>query len=621
MAYNVLEAVDNPVEKPKSEKEKVGLWHSRIAVAKKTHDDWVDESGAKRFCNEYNGKFDLTMVRREKVVPVDPVNDVFAYVQSDIASTYNRNPYLSVVPTAGTVFGAKLLEVWVNYEWRELKTKEELEYEIIDKDLVGFAWHKVGHTVTSEGTGEQLKILSQKLYSMRIDWRDILWNLGARRPPYDCQWMAQRITRPIEDIKRRFPNAKGLKGVKHPDIDDDTYKNSAYKDDIEVGIYYEIWDARAKEIYLIADGLNDKYLDAPKSWPEYLDEFPFLMYWDFVSPYSARPLSSIASWEPQLLQKMVILAQAVNHVKRWNRQLIVTHGAIDTTALDKFERGDDGAIIENTGTGELDKHVKPLDFGQLPTDFYQILDRIDAIIRYVNGQPEFLKGGVTKTNTRTDGELDKIRIGAKGRIDKKIDRLETHLENIGRHMLFHMLGNFDFERVVKVVDETPEEVIQELGDRFDPATRSVTFTEEEIKGEYDIEIVAGSTLPLNEETQEATLKEILERVAPIAGQGAISPFVNALIQELLRKYKIKSIEEAYKMELQLAEEAAAQRQGQQSVEDQKTMADAKKREAQAMEVSADAEIKRQDASIGPEGRAAMESAKKPEQKPQTVGVG
>ena len=620
MPSDYIETSEPTTKKPKTEAEAVGLWQQRLSISKKCHDDWVQKSSIKDYCDAYKGKFELYFHRRDGTrVPVDPVNDVFAYVQSDIAAMYNRDPYISVVPRAGSVLGAKLREVQLNYDWRELKVKEELEFEIVDKILIGFAWHKVGHTVQSEGTGEQLKILKQGLYSKRVDWKAVRWNIGSRRPPYDCQWMSEMIIRPLEDIKAKYTNAKDLKGTQHPDIDEETYKNAGYKDDIEVGVYHEIWDARDKLIYKIADGLKDRYLSDPVPWPEYIDEFPYMMYWDFVVPGEPRPMSAIAPWMPQIQQKMILLASAVNHVKRWNRQMIVNNGSIDANALDKFERGDDGAIIENSGTGKLDENVKLIDFGQLPTDFYQLLDRLDAIMRYIHGQPEFMRGGVTKTQSRTDGELDKIGMGAKGRTDRKIDRLETHLENIARHMLAHSAANFDLERTVKVTGETPEEVIKALGDKYDPETQTVTYTEADIKGEYDAEVVAGSTLPLNEETQEQALKEILQSVAQVASKGPMSPVMNATIQELLRKYKIKSIEEAYKQEVAMAQEAAQKSQGQASIEDTKVMADADKRLAQAKQIMADTEITIQDANLGPEGRAAMEKAKRPEPKPAAVG--
>lgn len=607
-------------KQPKTEAESVALWQQRISIARKAHDEWVQESGAQRFCDEYKGKFDFTTRRIKQ--PVQPINEVFSYVQTDIAQTYNRDPYITVNPKpGGTVKSAKIWETWINYQWRELKTKEEMELEIIDKDLIGFAWHKVGHTVQSVGSDEQLKIISQSLYSTRVDWRDILWNIGSRRPPMDCQWMAQRIVRPIEDIKAKYPNAKDLKGGQHPDIDKDTYNKSTYKDDIEVGVFYEIWDARDKQILLVAEGLKDVFLDAPRPWPEYLDEFPFQMYWDFAVPGSPRPMSAIAPWESQILDEMFLLSQAVNHSKRWNRQMFYKHGGVfDESAMDKYERGDDGAAIAVTGLGDLNSDLRFVDYGALPTDFYLLMDRLQSIKRNTHGQPAFVGGGVTKTNTRTQGELMMIQEGAKGRTDRKIDRLETHLENIARHMMAHMKANFDLEKVVQVTGDTPEDVIQALGENYDPLTRSVKFSEADIKGEFDVEVKAGSTLPMDKATRVRLLETVMPVVAQASGKGPLPPLLFTLVKEIFDNMDIKSLQDAYKQEQLQAQQAAAQQQGKESVDDQKTMAEARKRQAQSEQIKADTAITMQEAQLGPMGRMMLEKASKPEPKPVQNGM-
>lgn len=600
----------------------MGRWQQRLAIAKKAHEEWVQESGAKRFCEEYRGDFKGTGVsfyRRGAKIPVPPINEVFAYVQSDVATTYNRDPYITVNPKAGTVKAAKLWEVWINAEWRRLSVKEEMELEIIDKDLVGYSFHKVGHTVNSVGSGETLKIVDEKLYSTRVDWRDVFWNVGARRPPYDCQWMAQRIVRPLEDVKAKYPNAATLKGSKHPDLDEDSYKNATYKDDIEVAVFFEIWDARSRQILLVAEELKDLYLDAPRPSPDYIDEYPLLMYWDFAVPGSPRPMSAIAPWEAQILEEMVLLAQAVNHAKRWNRQLFIKGGTIDENALDKFERGDDGAIITVSGSLE-EGSFKFADFGQLPTDFYLLMDRLQAIKRNINGQPEFIRGGVTKTGTRTQGELMMMEAGAKGRTDRRVDRLETHCENIARHMMAHMKANFDFEQVVTVTGDTPKEVIEALGDNYDPITRSVKFSAQEIKGEYDVEVKAGSTLPMDKATRVRLLETVLPVVAQASGKGPLPPLLFTLVKEILDNLEIKSLEEAYEVEQEEARKIAQEEAGRQDGDDIKTAAEAKKRDAQATQIQAETEITMQEAALGPLGRTFMEKASHPDPRPRNEGA-
>ncbi len=586
----------------KEESKQVGLWQDRIQISKKEQERWSDQSGAKRFIKEYKGDYGIVFQTRTKKVPIPPINDVFAYVQSDIASTYNRDPYIAVNAKAGTTKGAAFWEVILNYYWRVLKNKEELEYEIIDKDLVGFGWHKVGYTASSVGVGDSLKIEDESLYSSYLCWRDVLWNVGSKRPPVDCQWMAQRIVLPLNEIKKNFKAASKLEGTPNPEVQEDTYRKSSYKDDIKVGVLWEIWDSEKREVLLLAEGMKDKFLQR-KPWPDYLKEFPFLMYWDFVTPDSPYPMSSIAPWEPQILEKMILMGSAINHAKRWNRQAFVKNGTIDDNAMDKYERGDDGAIISYNGDTA---DIKFADFGSLPTDFYLIMDRIDAQARSINGQPEFNRGGTTKTQTRTVGELNLIAQGAKGREDRKIDRLETHCENIARHMLAHLKANLDFGTAVTITGDTPDKVVQALGQNFNPQTKTVTFTPEDIKGEYDVDIKAGSTLPLDKQNRLQLLETALQTVAQATAQGPMDPFLNELLQELFRDYDMKGLQEAYDLSVQQFEQRQQEQAGQQSIQDQKVGAETMKRQAQARQINVETAVKTQEAALGPTGRATLE---------------
>lgn len=588
--------------KPQDDRQAVNRWHERISISKKNRDQICEMQGWRRFIDEYKGKFQLSLQGLKGTIPVPPVNDIYSFVQADIAVTSFRDPYITVIPrrgadkNPGSLKGAALREAWVNYKWRILKTKSELELEIIDKDLVGHAWHKVGMTFQSEGSGDELKILNEGMYSMRLSWQDVFFNINSRRPPEDCQWMAQRIVRTLDDMKREFPQvASKLQGTKNPYITKDDYERATFKDDIEIGIMYEIWDARDRMIYLVAEGLSDEWLAQPKPWPDYQKEFPFLMYWDISVPDEPYPLSAIAPWEAQVLEKMVVLAQATNHVKRWNRQLLVNQGAIDTASLDKFERGDDGAVIEVTGQGNLNEKARFMDFGQLPTDFYAMLDRYDQIARTTNGQPEIDRGGVTKTQTRTVGELQLIKAGAKSRTDRKVDRFETHCENIARHMMMHFEGNFDsqIEEVVKVTGEPPEEIMAAFQDHFDPVTGTVTFTPQDIEGEYDVEVRAGSTLPPDKESRMHVLETVMTEVLPVISQAGINPLTEELMREFLSDYDMPGLEQAFDRLLQQQAENAAQEQQDQDMQKAKTASEAEKRVAQANQIDVETAITEQ----------------------------
>ncbi len=592
-----LEATAVTVKDPKTPQENVKLWQERVSLARQANEDWARDSGATRYVEEYNGNFKIFFNGLKGMIPVPPINEIFAYVQSDLATTYNRDPYISVNPKAGTVKGAKLWEVKLNYYWRHLKTKEEVEPEIIDKDCVGYGFHKVGYEVESEGANEEMRIVKEGLYSARVDWKDIVWNFGAKYPPKDCLWMAQRIVKPLDYVKKKYPAAAKLDGTQSPDVGKDTYDKATFKDDIKVAVLWEVWDGMSRQVYLLAEGLNEQFLAPPRPWPDYISEFPFLMYWDYYAPGKPRPMSAIAPWEPQVLEKMILLASAVNHSKRWNRQVLIRKGAMSDGDLDKFERGDDGAILDYTGTGNLNENLKVFDWGTLPVDFYLLMDRLSGIERDVNGQPEFQRGGVTKTSTRTEGELQMIQAGAKGRSDRRVDRFETHLENIARHMMMHLKANVDFEETIRITGETPEEVIQALGDHFDPITRTVKYSAQDIEGDYEVEIKAGSTLPLNRETKVQILQSILQTVGAVQEQG-VSPLLRALIAELLEEFDMKVLEEAFQQEQQASDQNAQAQAASAESQDIKNKSQAAKNVASADKIGAEADKARMELHPG-----------------------
>ncbi len=564
--------------------QKISRWHERIQTALKYRDRVSDEQGWERFLEEYEGNYDVVLGN----IACPPINEVYSYVQSSISGLYHRDPYLAVNPRKGsTIKAAKLLEVGVNYYWRILRNKQEIELEIVDAELPGHAWHKTGSTVELTGTPEDPSIKSESLYSMRVSWKDIVFSLGSRRPPEDCRWMAQRIVLPTETVKDLYPkHASKIRGGLYPGLKQDEVEKNLFKDDIQYTILWEVWDRENRKTCLITDGVDDYLFD--RGWPKWRREYPFRMLAFNLIPDKPYPMSGIKPWEAQILEKIKLFTMALNHVKRWNRQLLLEKGAMEESEKDKFAQGTDGAIVETLKPPAT--CAVPLAYAPLPPDIYNLMDRIDQIIRTTNGMPEMDKGGITQTKTRTLGELQMMRAGAKSRTDRKIDCIETHCENVARDLISEMKTHFNLEMVVKISGDTPEEVIEAFKEHYDPATKEVVFSSEDIQGEFDVEVKSGSTLPLDKETRTEILSRVMELGAQMSG-GELQPFMRVVISEILAGYDIKSLEAAFQEQGIKAEEAAATQQQQQQIEAQKTTAEAKKREAQAGQITVDSAVK------------------------------
>lgn len=573
------------------EPQQVQRWHDRISVSKRWRDQIADENRWDKYLEELKGKYDVVMGNQQ----VPPIGEMFAYNDASLANLYYKDPFIAVnAKKDATIASAYILEAGVNHLWRELKLKRDIELQITDALFVGHAWNKVGNNTKTSGSGDQLTMTEDNIYANRVSWRDMFMNVGCKEPPKDCLWIGQGIYRPTDDVKKDYGKvAKDLTGSPHPSIEEKYRKNILYKEDFNYTRIYEIWDVRERKIYTIADTLMDKYLEDPKDWPDYLDEFPYQMLGFHEIPDEPYPQSGVSQWEPQVLEKIKVFTMMLNHIKRWNRQMVMRIGTMNGQEIDKFEKGIDGSILLAKTTGDIQTAFKMLDFGSLPPDIYMILDRLDQTIDRVRGQSQFQQGGVTKTATRTSSELELIKSGADARTDRKQDRIEMHCSNIARHLIIQMKNNFDVPYIAKITGKEPPEIIQAFKDQgiYDPRSQTIKFTKENIKGEFDVSVKAGSTLPLDKMTRDGILDKVMQVGAQMAQFPSIPPFVAEVIKERLHDYEMKGLEKAFDDQEQAAQQQQQAQSQEGDIQAQKTMSEIAKRNAQAQNIQIDTVIK------------------------------
>lgn len=568
------------------ESQAVPRWHDRISVSKRWRDQITEENNWERYFDELKGKYDVVLGNTQ----VPPIPEMFSYNDTMLSNLYYQDPYITANPKKdSTIASAFLLEAGVNHLWGELKLKEEIELCITDTLFCGHSWFKIGNSTKTSGSGDNLTMTEDNVYANRVSWRDMYMNVGCKKPPRDNLWIAQRIYRPTDDVKKDYPRAKGLSGSTYPSIDIKYMKNILYKEDFNYTALYEIWDSRDRMIYLIADGIMDKYLEDPRPWPDYQDVFPF----EFLSfhnvPDEPYPIADVAPWEPQVKEKIKVFTMMLNHIKRWNRQLIVKMGIMNPQEVDKFEKGMDGSILYAKTTGDIQSAFKMLDFGTLPPDIYMILDRITAAINEGRGMPNFAQGGITKTSTRTEGELQLMKGGADARTDRKQDRVERFCAGIARQMVMQMKNNFDVPYMANITGKEPPEILQAFQGQgiFNPTTQTFTFDKTNISGDFDVDIKAGSTLPLDKMTRDAVLDKVMAEGVQLAQAPSIPPFLAEVIKERLRDYEIKGLDVAFDQQMQQAQgKEQAQAQSAQT-QDSKTQAETAKRNAQAQQIQID----------------------------------
>jgi hypothetical protein len=573
------------------EPQQVQRWHDRISVSKRWRDSVSEENNWENLLNELKNKYDVVLGNAQ----VPPIAEMFAYKDAVLSNLYYKDPYIAVNPKKdASILAAYILEAGINHLWRELKLKRDLELQITDALFVGHAWNKVGNNTKTSGSGDQLKIVEDSIYANRVSWRDMFMNVGCKEPPKDNLWIAQRIFRPTEDVKKDYGRvAAKLTGSTYPTADAKYVKTIAYKEDLNYTAIYEIHDARERKIYTIADGLMDRYLEDPREWPDWLDAFPyqFLSFHDL--PDEPYPQSEAGQFDPQVKEKIKIFTMILNTLKRWNRQLVIKKQTMGLADLDKFEKGIEGSILQASTNGDIQTAFKMLDWGSMPPDFFLILDRLDALIRKINGMPEFAYGGATKTSSRTEGELQLIKGGADARTDRKQDRIENHCQSIARQIIMQMKNNFDVPYIARITGKEPPEIIQAFMDQgiYDPRSQTIKFDKNAVSGDFDVSIKAGSTLPLDKGTRDELLNKVYQMSVPLASAPSVPPFLAEIIKELLKDYELKGLERAFDQQEQSVQQQQQMASAQADVNTQKVQAETAKRNAQAQNVQIDTLIK------------------------------
>lgn len=568
-------------------------WQDRLSVSRRWLDQTADQARWKTYQDELEGKYDVVLGS----IQVPPINEVFAYKDASLANLYYKDPYIAVnAKKDSTIASAYILEAGVNHLWGELKLKEDIELQITDAIIVGHGWNKVGNNTKTAGTGNNLQIVEDNIYANRVSWSDMLMNVGCKRPTRDNIWLSQRIYKPTEQVKEQYGSqAKSLKGSTYPSIDLKYMKNILYKEDFNYSTINEIHDFENRMIYTVCDELTDKYLEDPKPFPEWQTDGPYQFLSFHEIPDKAYPQSDIAAWEPQVLEKIKLFTMCLNFAKRWNRQMLMKKNSMSLQEIDKYEKGIEGAILQAavSGTQDIQTAFKMLDWGSMPPDFFILLDRLDALIDRIRGQSQFMQGGVTKTSTRTEGELNLIKAGADARTDRKQDRIETHCENIARQLMMQMKNNFDVEYVANITGKEPPEILSAFQKQgiYNPVSKTIKFSKKDIQGEFDVSIKMGSTLPLDKATRDKVLSHVYEMAIPLAQAPSVPPFIGEIVKEMLRDYEIKGLEAAFNQQEQAtaAKEQAMSQTAQ--IDEGKTQAETAKRSAQAQQIQVDTLIK------------------------------
>jgi len=496
----------------------------------------------------YRGKhWPRTTYSKEDLVVV---NLAFSTVNVIAPSVSVNHPKVVVSPNSPEDQDrAAFVEAVVNHMWRHHDYQTPFKRAVKDFLIFGHGWIKVGwqfleqertlaeaerSEMLAEARGEvdafammnplmaaelptetdiaaslpetALTIVEDQPFVERVSPYDIFIDPEATSLD-DARWIAQRIIRPLDEAqrdKRYKPSAR-----KRLDADastsvgyDDRNDVEQYLFDEERVVIYEFYDI-AENTMSVCSQSGDEFLVDPVPMP-YAYGQPFVMLRNYDVPDQFYPIGDLEAIQSLQEELDKTRTQLVNARKRYARKYLYHERSFGPEGREALESDEDGRLVpvvdENKPLAEV---VMPMPQIPLSADVYNVSAIIEQDINMVSGVSEYARGQMPEIR-RTATEASIIADAGNARAADKLAIVELALSHIARRVVQVMQQYMTGEQMARVATTGG-------GNLF------VTYTRDDITGEYDFAIEAGSTQPMNDTIRKNQAVNLLNAMAPLVG--------------------------------------------------------------------------------------------------------
>jgi hypothetical protein len=419
---------------------------------------------------------------------------------------------------------AVIAEAVVNYWWKHRDIRTEFRRAVKDSLICGHGWIKSGYRfVEEEAVGQETEvsdpveggemtsttiILEDSPFAERVSPMDVFVDPDATSMR-DIKWIAQRIRRPIHDVK----HDKRYTKVARDEVqvmavsryaDDPSRKKINDKNEGYAEIF-EFYDVAAKSMSVFCEGAEN-FLVKPIPMPYSFGQ-PFVMLRNYDVPDHFYPIGDLESIEPLQKELNETRTQMMNHRKKYSRKYLYKESAFDNMGRQALESDDDNVMVPVISDEALSGVVANFPALINPPDFYDQTSTIIADIDRVSGVSEIQRGGTSEIR-RTATESALVQDASNARTADKLAMVEQAISEVGRRMVALAQQYMSGEQVARITGKDGEPVW-------------VQFDRDYLEGDFDFEVVAGSTQPNNESFRRQMALQMVDAMAPFAGAGII----------------------------------------------------------------------------------------------------
>ena len=421
---------------------------------------------------------------------------------------------------------AVVAEAVVNYWWKYRDIRSEFRRAVKDSLVFGHGWMKVGYRFVEEevvGVDDEFSdpevvggeittntvITADSPFAERVSPMDVFVDPDATSMK-DIKWIAQRIRRPIAEVKADKRYSKSAREqvqvmaisryADDPSRKKINDKNQGYAE------IWEFYDVVGKKMSVFCEG-SDQFLVKPMAMPYSFGQ-PFVMLRNYDIPDCFYPMGDLESIEPLQKELNETRSQMMNHRKKFARKYLYKESAFDQLGRTALESDEDNVMVPVISDEALSGVVAVMPAVINPPDFYDQTSMIIGDIDRVSGVTEIQRGGTPEIR-RTATEASLVQDSSNARTADKLAMVEIAIAEVGRRMVALARQFMSGEQVARIMGKDGEPVW-------------VQFDRDYLEGDFDFEVAAGSTQPQNESFRRQMALQIVDAMAPFAGAGIVN---------------------------------------------------------------------------------------------------
>lgn len=548
-----------------SQRDQLGRLQRRIGVARKYRETEKFDETWTRMRDLYAGKhFDKPLGDEDRIM-VNVSFSTLNVIYPAVSVSHPKTTVNAVNPEDADK--AKITEVVLDCWWRNYGITPQFRLAVKDFLIFGHGWLKVGYRFRereqqrnaqafADDVAAQMRQADEfaadnpDLASALPEPEDIAASVPAtelvvtddqpfveRVSPFDMfvdpeatcmenvKWMAQRIVRPIEEVRRdeRYDTAMRNKVQPSTSVNESymDQRRKTYGSDVERAVVWEFYDLINGTVAVFADGCNDGFLRKPQPFPFHFGH-PFVMLRNYEVPDRFYPIGDLETLEPIQQELNKTRSQLMNARRQYKRKFLYSRDAFDNAALQALTSEQDGALVGVDGGQPLNQVLYPAPVNPIPPELFNYSQAITSDLDRVSGVSEY-QMGVAPQVRRTATEASMIQDAVQARSTDKLNEIELAVTEISKRLIALARQFLTGEQVASFAGVGGKRVW-------------VPFSHADIDADFMFEVQGGSTAAHNEAWERQQAMDLMQAVMPFAQSGVVDP--RPVVMFVLSKFGI-----------------------------------------------------------------------------------